>query len=555
VRQGRNRRQSAAGAGLDFPDASRQTVRKENTMSRHPYARAAAVLTALLLLAGLTLSPLAPAAHAQGAETDATIRFVHVLAGGGPVDIYVDGEARVEGIAYGTATEYAAIPPGDHTVQVTNAGDELANAFIEEDLTAGEGEAYNVIVGGRPDDFQAAIFEVDLDAVDPGMVRYRFIQSTPDAGDLLIQLDVSAGEGIEPDADGVPGIDAGDPLPGGAFMGEEDYREIEAGTYDIVAYLDETDEVRLEAADIQMDEGFVYDLVVVGSEDSERLDILPLITQVSRPCSELLGAGQAGDGCIRFVHASPDAGQVDLYLDGSLVVEGISYGTATEFAAISAVEHQIQVVPAGGETDAAVLDETLGVDAGQAYQGVVAGILTDDDDDDNDLRLVTSEIDLTPIPAGQARIRALHTVPDAGDVNIVASGVELFSEVGFSDVSDYAVVDAAAYDVQVVATENNTPVVEAAGLQLQEGTVYDVFAIGRAADNTVELLVLESNATVREGAQGTPTAIEPGTDTTPATVGEEEATVVGGGAPDVTPSPIEDAPVTPIVTPEATETP
>lgn len=521
-------------------------------MTRSWLTRGVAALTALLMIVGLGFAPFATRVEAQETETDATIRFVHVLAGGGPVDIYVDGETRVQGIAYGTATEYAAIPPGDHTVQVANAGDDIANAFIEQDFTAGSGEAYNVIVGGRPDNFQAAVFEVDLDAVDPAMARYRFIQASPDAGDLLIQLDVSDSEGMQTDGD--PGAGIGDPVPGGTFLGEQDYQEIEAGTYDIVAYLNETDDLRLEAADIQLDGGYVYDLVVVGNEDSDRLDLLPLITQVSRPCSELLSVGEPGDACIRFVHTSPDAGQVDLYLDGSLVVEGMSYGTSTEFAAISNDEHQIQVVPAGGTLDGAVLDESMDFEAGQAYQGVVSGLVVDDDDDDNDVRLDTSEIDLTPLPAGQARIRANHTVADAGTVNIVASGQDLFTDVGFGDASDYAVVEANAYDIQVVTTDNNTPVVEAQGLQLTEGMVYDVFAIGRASDNTIELLVLEAPATIREGAQGTPTAIEAGAETTPSPVGEGQATVVSGDtAPQATPSPIEDAPVTPVITPDATE--
>jgi hypothetical protein len=51
---------------------------------------------------------------AQDTAAEPTIRFAHVYAGGGPVDIYIDGAVTVQQLAFGTVTEYTAVPSGEY---------------------------------------------------------------------------------------------------------------------------------------------------------------------------------------------------------------------------------------------------------------------------------------------------------------------------------------------------------------------------------------------------------------------------------------------------------
>lgn len=95
------------------------------------------------------------------------------------------------------------------------------------------------------------------------------------------------------------------------------------------------------------------------------------MTSTTEPCTTSLGVGQESDACVRFVHTSPDAGQVDVYIDDQPVAQAFSYGTPTEFAAVANGEHQVRVVAAGQSVDNALLDETMTFDTGMASQDVV----------------------------------------------------------------------------------------------------------------------------------------------------------------------------------------
>src|SRR5829696_10319438 len=65
------------------------------------------------------------------------------------------------------------------------------------------------------------------------------------------------------------------------------------------------------------------------------------------------------DATLRVVHASPGAPEVDVLLDGQTLLQGVPYGTASNYSTMTPEEHRIQIVPTGQTADAAVVDETI----------------------------------------------------------------------------------------------------------------------------------------------------------------------------------------------------
>jgi hypothetical protein len=484
------------------------------------------------------------------------MRFVHVYSGGGPVDIYVDNEQIVSQLAFGTATEFATVPSGDRQIQVVAAGEDPGSALIDKTITADSGEFYNVLIGGQDDDLDAREYTVNTDQVGEGQARIRFIPGGPDTGAVDLTLSVDAEPGTaEADDTNMPNFMM-DRIGADGAGGLMDYQDVPAGVYGVYARDMDTDDSRVNVASVDLQAGMVYDIVVLGQLASDNLTFVPLMTSLAAPCSDTLGVGEAGDACARFIHTSADAGAVDIYIDDQVAVQAISYGTVTEFAAVAGGEHQIRVVAANQPVEDAWLDETMTLDEGQAYQFSILGIAEEDDNGDNDLRLLQNEIDLSPLADGQTRVRLVHAVSDGGSVDISGSGpLGSFTDVNFGDVTDYLTIEAGAYDLLVTGDDNAT-VLDVTGQQLDSGTVYDLFVIGLAADQSVELLVVPTAVTPLEAAQGTPIAVEPGTaddggQVTPVTAGE--ATAVTGEQADA--SPVGAAPVTPVVTPEGTPTP
>jgi hypothetical protein len=195
---------------------------------------------------------------------------------------------------------------------------------------------------------------------------------------------------------------------------------------------------------------------------------------------------QEDDAQVRVVHASPDAPAVDVFVNGDRAIENLSFGEATDLIALPAGEYDVAVAPTGAPIEDAVISATLPLEAEAAYAVAATGTIAD-----GTLGPQVYPIDVAPLADGQARVRAIHASPDAPAVDVaVAGGPVLFSNVEFPNATDYAEVDAGTYDLEVRPAGTEDVALALDGVQLDSGTIYDVFAIGTLADGTLQALPL-----------------------------------------------------------------
>jgi hypothetical protein len=451
------------------------------------------------VLAVLALPGNRVAAQEEDVTTNATIRLVHASPGAPEVDILLDGQPLAEGIAFGAVTDYVPVTPETHQLQVVPAGQTADSAVIDQELGAAAGEAYVFVVRGPLNEIEGEVYDVNLDAVEPGQARVRLIHASPDAE----EIDVA--------------VTGGDVLFDGVGFGNvTDYQDVDPGTYSF-DLRGEEDRLLATVPSIAIDAGKVYDIVAIGQVSEQSLNLLSLVTNVSRPCAEALGlAGTGEDACVRIVHAAPDAAEVDVYAEDSPLAQGLAFGNATEYLTLPAGDgRQLRFAAAGTSPDESVLDAEVDLEAGQAYQIVASG-------EAEELAAIVSEVDLTPLPENQARIRVVHASPDAGNVDVgIAEGPTVVEDLEGGNAGPYATVDAGAYTLEVRPAGEETVAV-AVDAELEAGVAYDAIALGRAEDQTLEVQILASTAAVREGELATPAAE---VETTPGAI--ETVTPVG----------------------------
>lgn len=91
----------------------------------------------------------------------------------------------------------------------------------------------------------------------------------------------------------------------------------------------------------------------------------------------------------------------------------------------------------------------------------------------NSPSIVGERVNLTPPPVGQGRWRLLQGYPDAQSVDVVIKdGPVLFEDVEFKDVTDYVVLDAGPYTIQILDHESGTVLYES-DVVVESGMVYD----------------------------------------------------------------------------------
>ena len=207
-------------------------------------------------------------------------------------------------------------------------------------------------------------------------------------------------------------------------------------------------------------------------------------------------AGQAAAG-VRVVHASPDAPNVDVYVNGSLTLPDVAFRDATGFLSVpSGVDLTIQIAP-GDSTSAAdaVYEETVNLADGEKYIAVAAG------DPLASTGPTAFDLDVfapahTAAAGSGVDVLVYHGSPDAPTVDVAARGVgTLVNDISFgSFTSDYLTVPAASYTLDITLADGKTVVRSfAADLSGAEGAAVTVLASGfvvppEGSDNDFQLL-------------------------------------------------------------------
>ena len=200
--------------------------------------------------------------------------------------------------------------------------------------------------------------------------------------------------------------------------------------------------------------------------------------------------GPGGGGRLRLVHISPDAGPVDIVLDGDTIARNLAYRGASDYLDASAGGHTLQVSTTG--TSNVLLDSDVSIADGTDYTALVADTVAS-------LKLIVLTDDNGPPPAGKIKVRAVHGSPHAGRVDVyvttpedpITGATPALTNVQFGQFSPYLDADAGSYQVRVTPTGTTDVLIDSGDLTLDAGQVRTVVAVDpENAEGTFDILVL-----------------------------------------------------------------
>lgn len=242
---------------------------------------------------------------------------------------------------------------------------------------------------------------------------------------------------------------------------------------------------------------------------------LELTTETDQPTETVMeqgtesdtdpGTSPEGDAMLRVAHLAPDAPNVDVAVDGTTVRTNVSFETVSEYRPLTAGEHRITATPTGGSN--AVFDETVSLERGPQTavaigemsgenQSFTVALLTDDD--------ATAE-------PGSTRVRTIHTIPDAPDIDVTAGGTVIADNVAFGEAGSYVTVpaDTGSIELRPNSLGNDAEPVATFSVDLTDTAAQTAFAVGYldpAADQPGARLVIATDADGTAGRAETETA-------------------------------------------------
>jgi hypothetical protein len=172
---------------------------------------------------------------------------------------------------------------------------------------------------------------------------------------------------------------------------------------------------------------------------------------------------------VRIIHASPDIGTADIFVDGAKVLSSFPFGGTTDYVRIPTGPHKIQIALIGKGPNAAVLTQTLSVGSSVPYTVAATGTSATG----LSLQVFT---DNNLIASGQARVRIYHLSPDAGPLDVTTGGKTVITGLSYKQASNYLTLSAGAYTFTMKASQTNTT--RDVPVTLKANTITSIFAIG-----------------------------------------------------------------------------
>lgn len=192
---------------------------------------------------------------------------------------------------------------------------------------------------------------------------------------------------------------------------------------------------------------------------------------------------------LRVAHLSPDAPNVDVYLDGNVVMSDVPYLAVSPFLEVPAGTRTIAVRRTGFTDD--LISAELAMTAGGAYTVLATGPVAN-------IAAVVATDDLAAPTTGNVRVRVVHAAPSVSNVDVyvtapgadIAAASPVLSNVAFRAVSNYLTIAAGDYQIRVTPTGTKTVAIDAS-VTLTSGQVRTIVAReanGGGAPYDVQLL-------------------------------------------------------------------
>ncbi|WP_426349003.1 DUF4397 domain-containing protein [Alloiococcus sp. CFN-8] len=174
---------------------------------------------------------------------------------------------------------------------------------------------------------------------------------------------------------------------------------------------------------------------------------------------------------IRVFHASPNSPAVDVYANGNMIVKNLSYKEVSQYLPVPAGTYNITVYPTG-QMNKPVINTMLSIPENSVFTVAAIGTLPG--------------IGLYPIPepmmgekSGRPCVRFVHLSPNAPAVDIrLEDGTNVFSNVSYMGITDYACVPAGTYNFNVNVAGTNNTVLTVPNVRLDNNKYYTIYAVG-----------------------------------------------------------------------------
>lgn len=397
----------------------------------------------------------------------AQLRVLHGSIDAPNVDVIVDGSTVLTNVPYEAASAYLDVSTNGINVNVNATGTDTTALMLENvDLTPDT--PYTVIAANSLASIEAILLDDAATAPASGNLLVRVVHATATAPAVDVYVTAQ-------------GADLTDLMPavsGASYKDASGFLEIPEGTYQIRVTAAGSKDPLFDSGSVALASGAQLTIVALPSNNViSPINLIALTGDAEAPTLAIRDSRAQ----LRVAHLSPDAPNVDVYVDGAEVLTDVPFKAVSDYLLVSGGSHQIQINPTGTMTS--VIDIELDFTARTSSTAAAVNFVAS-------IEPLAIADDLTAPAAGNAHVRVGHASPDAPNVDVLVDDVEVLSDVPFKAVSDYMPIAAGMHNIKVNVVDTTTTVIEA-DLDFEDGGIYSIFAVNAVA--SIEPLVVRDH--------------------------------------------------------------
>lgn len=177
---------------------------------------------------------------------------------------------------------------------------------------------------------------------------------------------------------------------------------------------------------------------------------------------------------VRFVHASLDASNVDIYVNGIRILRDFPYKDMSNYISLPAGKYQIDIYPAGNMVST-ILSRKVTVNQGRHYTLIFTGEV-------KKLKWVVLE-DIPAVPRGETKIRFIHLSHDTPALDIAVKNRDvIFSNIGFRQHTNYLGLFPMTVNLEARIAGSVNIVLSMPQVQLEPNIAYTILIVGSSVN-------------------------------------------------------------------------
>lgn len=174
---------------------------------------------------------------------------------------------------------------------------------------------------------------------------------------------------------------------------------------------------------------------------------------------------------VRILHAVPNAPNVDVYLNGSLITSNLAFGKISKYSQLSSGEYEFQLFKAS-TYDKPLLSQNVQLIANANYTASIVAL-------SNNLYLFRLKDDNIPATKSQAFLRFINLSSNSPLLSLaLPNSVTLFNEAEYLEATGYYPLSSGIFNFEILLGSSQTATKYIKNITLDGGKFYTIYIIG-----------------------------------------------------------------------------